>query len=186
MAGIEPEPESFRFAGGFIVRSYGLFPVRAVSGGIRFGIKFHAVAACFGGIPDHLGHRIDENRHADARFPEKAAYLFKIRKMLAGVPSRIRGDHVFGVGYERDLGRMYFEHEVAETPDGLAFDVEFGGKYGLEGPHVGIADMALVRTGVNRNALGTETFTVDGCFHHVGYVAAACIPQRGDLVDVNT
>ena len=81
---------------------------------------------------------------------------------------------------------MHFTDEVAETPDGVALDVEFGTEYGFEGAYVRIADVALIRSGMDRDALCPKAFAIDCGTQDIRHVAAPRIPQRGDLVDVNT
>jgi hypothetical protein len=39
---------------------------------------------------------------------------------------------------------------------------------------------------MDRNALCTKALAIDGGLQYVGHVAAARVPQRGDLIDVNT
>jgi hypothetical protein len=46
--------------------------------------------------------------------------------------------------------------------------------------------MPLIRSRVNRDALGTKQLTVDGSLPHIGYISSAGIPQCGNFIYIYT
>ena len=89
-----------------------------------------------------------------------------------------------GVGNQGHLVGDDLVHQVHEGRDRVAFDVEFGRDEGTDDPDVAVADVPLVRPGVDGDALGAEALAVEGGFRHVGHVAAARVAQGCHLVDI--
>ena len=89
-----------------------------------------------------------------------------------------------GVGDQGHLVGDDLVHQVHEGRDRVAFDVEFGRDEGADDPHVAVADVALVGTGMDGDAFRAEALAVEGGFRHVGHVAAAGVAQGGYLVDI--
>ena len=88
------------------------------------------------------------------------------------------------VGHQGHLRGAVLEDEGDELRDGVALDVELRGQQRLQVAHVLIADMALVGTGMHGDALGSETLAVLRHTQHVGVVAATCVADGGDFIDV--
>ena len=65
-----------------------------------------------------------------------------------------------------------------------AFDVELGLDYRADVVDVRIADVTLVGTGMDGDAVSPEFLDIDGCLHHIGHIATARVAYRGNLVDV--
>ena len=106
--------------------------------------------------------------------------------MSAGIPTVVAGDLVVTIGHEGDLCRTVLEHQSDELRDGIAFNVELRRQQRLQVAHVLITDMALVGTGVNRDALSAEALAVLCHAQHVGIVAPARIANSGYFIDVYT
>ena len=106
--------------------------------------------------------------------------------MLHGVPSGVRRDCIVSVGYERDLRRTDLEHQIDERADRISLDIELGGDRALDIAYVRVADMPLVGSRVDRNALRSETLRVESRLDDVRQIASSGIAQRGDLIYVHT
>ena len=77
VAGIESQsafPCTYR---SLVIRFDCLFAINVIVPGIGFRVKFHAVAAAFGGSFDHIFHGIDENGYPYSGILEHPASLFK-------------------------------------------------------------------------------------------------------------
>ena len=90
------------------------------------------------------------------------------------------------IGNQGDLVGSVMQNKFDELRSWVAFNIELSGNDGPDHLNIFPGDMSFIRTGMDGDALGTKALTVDGCFDYVGNVAAPCIAERGDLVDVDT
>ena len=153
--------------------------------GIVGGVKFHPVGTACGGSQGHFRLRVDEDGGPDAGLMETGADCRQEVLVPEGVPSRVGGDGVRGVRHEGDLVRPHFEDEIDEGGNRISFDVEFRMEQRADFPYVGVADVPLVRSGMNRNAFCTETFDVEGRFRNIRQIPAAGIADGGYFIDIN-
>ena len=80
---------------------------------------------------------------------------------------------------------VYLFHERHEGGDRIPLDVEFSGDYSLEITHILIADMALVRAGMDGDTLCSEALTVQCDLDEVGDIAATSITQGSYLIYID-
>jgi hypothetical protein len=112
-------------------------------------------------------------------FPE--VFLVHVR-----IPAMVRGKLTQYIRHKGHLVRNCFKHKVYKLLlAAIAFDVEFGGDYFPDVPHILVTDMPLIWPGVNRYAIRPKPLHVYGGFHHIRVVAAATVPEGGDFVDVD-
>ena len=102
-----------------------------------------------------------------------------------GIPAGIGGEHPGRIWNECCLFRADAADQFDVAGIRVAFDVEFSVYYRAQIEHILIADVALVRTRVDGDALGSEALAVDGHFDDVGVIASARIADGGDFVDIN-
>ena len=106
--------------------------------------------------------------------------------MFDGIPAGVGGNGILGIGNQGHLIGLNLCNQIDEFWDGIAFDIEFGGQYSRQGQGVIVADVALIRPGMNGNALSTEALQVCRNFEQVGYICPTGISQCGDFIDVYT
>ena len=106
--------------------------------------------------------------------------------MLHGVPPGVRRDRVVGVWYKRDLRRTDLEHQIDERTDRISLDIELGCDRAFDIAYVRVADMPLVGSRVDRDALRPEALRVESRLDDVRQIASPGIAQRGDLIYVHT
>ena len=102
------------------------------------------------------------------------------------VPAGAGRQGVRGVRHQGHLVGDDLADQGGETAGRIAFYVELRHHGGTEGADVAVADVPLVRTGVHGDPLGAEALAVERSFQHVRHIAAAGVPQEGNLVDINT
>ena len=81
--------------------------------------------------------------------------------MANGIPARVGGNGINGVGYQRHLRGFYLFHQLNKPLVGVAFDVELRRDHFFQVQHVLVADVAFVGPGVNGDALRPEAFAVE-------------------------
>ena len=183
---VDSQPAAYRLASRLDIWGDGRFAVGCVAFGIRLGVEFDAVGSGFGRGCDQFGTRVQKDGCPDTGAPEPADHLAQEALMLHGVPSGVRRDCIVGVGYERDLRRTDLEHQIDERADRISLDIELGGDRALDIAYVRVADMPLVGSRVDRNALRSETLRVESRLDDVRQIASSGIAQRGDLIYVHT
>ena len=52
--------------------------------------------------------------------------------------------------------------------------------------HIAAPDVSFIGPWMHRDALRPEAFDIQRPAHHIGVIATACIPKRGQLVDIDT
>lgn len=156
MPAVDSQPAAYRLASRLDIWGDGRFAVGCVAFGIRLGVEFDAVGSGFGRGCDQFGTRVQKDGCPDTGAPEPADHLAQEALMLHGVPSGVRRDCIVGVGYERDLRRTDLEHQIDERADRISLDIELGGDRALDIAYVRVADMPLVGSRVDRNALRSE------------------------------
>ncbi len=104
--------------------------------------------------------------------------------MLTDIPTRIRSDGTRSIGHKSHLLRLHLKHEFHEFRRGIALDVELRLDQRTETIHIVAADMALVGTGMHRDAVGPESLAVCRHFKEVRHILTSRIAQSGYLVDV--
>ena len=87
---------------------------------------------------------------------------------------------------QRHLIRLDFQYQFCERRDRISLDVKLRCDEWTDVANILIADVALVRTRVNGNALGTKDFCVACNSQHVRIIAASGIAQCGNLIDIYT
>ena len=185
MAGVQPQPLPASLFGGGQIGGDGPLRVVGIFARIGFGVEFHPVGAAGLRPGDHLGHGVHENRDPDALRVEARRHVGQERAVGQSVPPGVRGDGIVGVGNQRHLRRDHLQHQVDETRDGVALDVQLGRERPFEIAHVVVTDMPRIGTRMDRDALGAETLDVQRGADHVGQIAAPRIAHHGDLIDVN-
>ena len=186
VAGVEAEATVACHACRLYEGGYGALAVGSIAGGVALGVELHTVGAGGGGMLYHRGDGIDEDGDAYAALLEACYDVAQVGLVAHGVPSGIARQHVFSIGHEGYLCGTYGADEVGEFVNGVAFDVELLGEYGLKVAHILIAYMALVGTRMDGDAMGTETLAVESEFYDIGHIAATGIAYGGDLIDVYT
>jgi hypothetical protein len=91
------------------------------------------------------------------------------------IPTLIRGEYFWRVGDQGALGRAVSQHQFQELRVGITFDIELSGNGFLEERDVVVANMPLVRTRVDGNALCTEGFAIAGNLYEIRKVATPCV-----------
>ena len=192
VAGVEAEAAVAGGDGGGDEGGDGSLAVSGVLLGIVGGVQLHTVGAGLGGHLNHVGIGVDEDAHADAARLEFLDNIHQVVLVLHRVPAGIGGEYPFGVGDEGHLSGLDFLHQVDEAVGlalgdafGVALDIELRSHGGLEVVDIAVADVALVGTGMDSDALRAETLAVDGELEDVGRVAATRVADGGDLVDVD-
>ena len=185
MPGVQPQPLPARLFGRGRVGGDGLLGAVGIFARIGFGVELHPVGAARLRPGDHLGHGVHEDRDPDALLVETPRHAGQKLPVGEGVPTGIRGDGVVGVGNEGHLRRNHLQHQVDETRNGVALDVEFRREHPFQIAHIVVADVARIGARMHRDPVGSETFDVRGRTDHVGKVAAARIADHGNLIDVN-
>ena len=101
----------------------------------------------------------------------------------------VAGELVFAVGHEGGLVWPGITDETHQVLCRVALDVEFA-----LGPvahqcrqirHVTGADMALIRTGMDGDAVGPRLQAQRGCARDTGNAQMACVAQQGNLVHID-
>ena len=82
------------------------------------------------------------------------------------------------------MGAYLFD-EIHEGGDGVPLDVELSGDHSLQITYVLIADMALIRAGVDGDTLCPEALAVQRDLNEVGDIAATSITQGSYLIYID-
>jgi hypothetical protein len=93
---------------------------------------------------------------------------------------------VGSIGYKGHLGRFDLADEICEAGDWVALDIKLGTQSRLEVPDILVAYVALIGTRVYRDALGAKHLAVECHVEHIGIVAATCVAEGSNLVDIDT
>jgi hypothetical protein len=106
--------------------------------------------------------------------------------VFQGVPPLVAGKGIFSIGHQGNLCGFYGQHKVYKLLRArVAFNIQFRGHHIFQLLRVGIAYMPFIGPGVYRYAIGAKFFAINGCFYHIGHIAAPCIAQGGKLVYVH-
>ena len=160
MPGVQSQACFSRLFGCQFERLNGCFAVGSITGGIRFGVEFHAIGTGTGCMFHHSGVGSYEERSANAGFLKGFHDVGQFGLVPTSVPPGIGGDLIRSVGNECYLRGLYLEHQLRELLRRIALDVELCMEHRFEVEHVLITDMAFVRTGMHRDALCAEGLTV--------------------------
>ena len=106
--------------------------------------------------------------------------------MSLGIPTGVGREVGRRIRHERYLRGNGPGNQVDEFVGRVALDVVFGGDHRQEVEHILVRDMALVGTGMHRDALSAETLAVGRHPNHIGDIPSARIAQSGHFVDVYT
>ena len=160
--------------------------IAVISVGIGFGVELDAIRPRFGCPFDVLQIRLHEERRPNAVACECVHQFAQLVKVLLHVPTRVGRQHVWRVGHQRHLRRLYGEHQIDERLDGVTFNVQFCFDDRLERIDIVISDVSLVRARVHGNALCPVGFAIFSDLHHIGHVSATCIAKSRCFVDIDT
>ena len=101
----------------------------------------------------------------------------------------VAGELAFAVGHEGHLVRTHGAHMRHQIMEGIALDVELavgpGLHEGVQLGHVARADVALVRAGVDGDAVRARLQAQLGSARDAGNAQVARIAQQGHFVDVD-
>jgi len=97
----------------------------------------------------------------------------------------IAGELAGLVGDERHLVGLTRQNDAHKFFGGVPFDVQFGGTGLLQRGHIGVAGVAFVRSRMNSDALGSESFAVPGHFYQVRVIRATAVTDEGYFVQVD-
>jgi hypothetical protein len=98
----------------------------------------------------------------------------------------VRGQLVQRIRHQGDLVGFHLQYQIDEFfLAAVAFDIEFRMDDRPERPDISIADMPLVRPGMDRDAVSAKCLDVHRGLPDIRVIAAPGIAQRGDLVDID-
>mmetsp|Transcript_4852 Transcript_4852/g.17273 ORF Transcript_4852/g.17273 Transcript_4852/m.17273 type:complete len:287 (+) Transcript_4852:1388-2248(+) len=190
MAGVDAEAHAQRRLGRRSEASeHRISGRRAEAAGEGLGVELDAIRAQLG----HGGHRGRLRVHEEADAHAQVLGLADQRAQPLGVlrqgPAMVGGELVFGVGHEGDLMGTMPVHEVHQVLGRVAFDVELGVGPVLQqgGQVIDVTgpDVAGVRAGMHRDALGAGAQAELGRAQHAGDAEVARVAQQRHLVDVD-
>ena len=150
-------------------------PVFGVESGIGLGVELHSVGAdrrCFLKVPEI---RTDEDRGTYAPLLELTEDLGEEGAVRSDIPACTAGQGVGGIGDEGHLIGTHTPHELHEGGDGVTLDIEFRRQHLLQVVDVLVAYVALVRSRVYRDTLGSEALAVERHSDKVGDIPASSI-----------
>src|SRR5262245_57225484 len=188
---VDAEPQVARSLGRLDIRWQ--HPLRLAAGkgiGIRLGVQLDAVGAEGGDQFNLPGDRVHEQADATAEGTQDHDDRTETLALSAEVPTVVAGEGIGAVGDEGTLRRAILLGELCVLMEGIALDVELGLRMRLEefGDLVDIVrpDMALVGPGMDGDAVGARVEGDASGLEHAGDTIRARVPQRRDLVDIDT
>ena len=119
--------------------------------------------------------RTDEDRGAYPPLLELTEDLGEEGAVRSDIPACTAGQGIRGVGDEGHLIGTHTPHELHEGGDGIPLDIEFRRQDLLQVVDVLVAYVALVRSRVYRDALGSEALAVERHSDKVGDIPASSI-----------
>lgn len=151
----------------------------------RAGIKFDPVGAGRFGAFNLFGVGIDEDGNPDFFYVQGRDDLAQEPGFPNSVPSVVAGQLVGSIGHQGALMGWICQYQGKKFRCGIAFDVEFRRDDFAQGRNIVETDMALIGSGVYRDALGPKGLAVLGDLDEVGQVAASGIAQQRHFVDID-
>ena len=101
----------------------------------------------------------------------------------------VRGELTFGIRHEGHLLRTHFFNQGHEVVKRVALDIELAVWPCFEQlrqiEHIAVADMALVRPRVHRDAVGTRLQTQCGCTGDAGNAQMAGVTHQRNFVQID-
>src|SRR5690606_3334707 len=116
--------------------------------------------------------RINEQRNPDARLTYPGDDVSEKINVLQRIPSGVGSKDVRTIRHERCLRRFDLADNIEKTLIRISLDIELGFYDILQRQNIAVSDMSFVRSGMHRNSLGTEAFTVDGRLYHIGIISS--------------
>ena len=184
MASVETEAEGTGGFGGADEGSDGGDAVCFISGGVWLGVEFHTVGAGTSGVVHHFLVGIHKDADTDASFVKASGDIGEEVEVRTGVPAVVGGYLVMAVGHQGDLRGTVLQDEGYELRDGVTLDIKLRGQERTQVADVLIADVALIRTRVNGDALGTEALTVLCHTQDIRVITTTGIADGGYLINI--
>ena len=175
VASVELQPETKGMLGRPNEGSDRPLPVFGVEASIGLGVELHSVCAdrrCFFEVPEV---RTDEDRGTYPPLLELTEDIGEERAVRSDIPACTAGQGIRGVGDEGHLVRAHTPHQLHEGGDGVTLDIEFRSQDLLQVVDVLVAYVALVRSRVYRDALGSEALAVERHSDKVGDIPASSV-----------
>jgi hypothetical protein len=156
--------------------------------GIGFGVQLHTVCT-HGAGSSHGGRiRIHEQTHASAQVFRLSHQVFQDSGVCRKAPAVVRGELALGIRHKSDLVRPHQTNQGHQVVQRVAFDVVFAVwpvfHQRRQVVHIAVANMALVRTGMHRDAVGTSLQTQGGRAGDAGNTEVAGVAHQRNLVHI--
>ncbi len=159
-------------------------PVISVAVCVGTGVKFNPVRTDRFCAFNHFFNGVDEDRSPNARLFKLRNNIRQSRLIFDGIPTRIGGQLVGRVGYERHLMRFILHDQIHKFRYRIAFDIKFRGANRLQFRYIRVVNMPLIGARMHGNSLPAEGFDVFGNLYQIGEIAAARVAQKGDFIDI--
>jgi hypothetical protein len=152
---------------------------------VASGVQFDGMGTQRGGAVYRLQVGIDEERGADPGASQGRDGAREFGNATRDIQAAFRGDFGSLFWYDRHLMGAVTECDGQHFIGAGHFEVERGRDGADQCVEVGVADVAAIFSQVHGDAVAAGVLTPAGRHNRIGMLAAAGIPERGDVVDVD-
>lgn len=185
MAGVHPQAQ----IGGTACTFVQLAQCRAARGaprmGISPGVQLDRGNAERPRCSDARRIGIDEEAHVDPGVAQLPHHSREPRAAAGDVETAFGGYLLAPLRNDRRLVGPQPARERDDIGARRKLEIEDGAHRRSEALHVAVLDVAAVLAQVNGDAVGARCLALGGGGYGVGNVGSACLPQRGDVIDVH-